>query len=359
MEAKSIIKKYLGHAIVLFFSVLMTCGAVSAASYPTVYKGVDYKKVYNYNYYIKMYPAIAKSCKYDKQKILKYYVENQVNKGILVHANKDFYAGNYYLRYRYLRKKFGMNYKALTLFYINDKGKYPNATYTDKMLQYNTVFCGKDYKSVYDFNYIKKKYPEVFKKIGWNEDNMLEYFVTVMAPKGQVAKAGVSAKKTKEVTQKYKKWKKYPYAYQTLSSIGRDLRKAFNYSARMKYFGHNTWAQKHQYDSMDYFATYGFRYYKGPCQTMAASFYQMAHELGYKARIRKGGVYVGTKIYWGSFKHNGQWYNIHYWTEIYQNGRWYVYDPNYTNETNRNGFKTTYSNMGWRYLVQDIVMKNY
>ena len=40
----------------------------------------------------------------------------------------------------------------------------------------------------------------------------------------------------------------------------------------------------------------------------------------------------------------------HSWTEIVENGKIYVYDPNFTNETGRNGYRITYGQSGtWRY----------
>ena len=40
----------------------------------------------------------------------------------------------------------------------------------------------------------------------------------------------------------------------------------------------------------------------------------------------------------------------HSWTVIKQNGREWVYDPNFTNETGRNGWKIYYGKRGtWRY----------
>ena len=40
----------------------------------------------------------------------------------------------------------------------------------------------------------------------------------------------------------------------------------------------------------------------------------------------------------------------HGWVEIVMNGTLYVFDPNFTNETGRNGYKITYGTSGtWRY----------
>ena len=38
------------------------------------------------------------------------------------------------------------------------------------------------------------------------------------------------------------------------------------------------------------------------------------------------------------------------WTVIKEKGRWYVYDPNFRNETGRNGYRIWYGKKGtWRY----------
>ena len=56
-------------------------GTAEAASYPTVYKGVDYSKIYDYNYYVDKYPEIRTKFNGDKKKILQNYAEHGLHNG--------------------------------------------------------------------------------------------------------------------------------------------------------------------------------------------------------------------------------------------------------------------------------------
>ena len=66
---------------------------------------------------------------------------------------------------------------------------------------------------------------------------------------------------------------------------------------------------------------------------MAATFYIMAKLLGYDVHQVAGKVDLP-----------------HSWTVIRQDGREWVYDPNFKNETGRNGWKIYYGKKGtWKY----------
>ena len=113
-----------------------------------------------------------------------------------------------------------------------------------------------------------------------------------------------------------------------LDKIGWSLRKAYRWSARMKYQGRSFRAK-----NSETYAIKGFKKGYGNCYCMAATFYIMAKLLGYDVHQVEGRVDLP-----------------HSWTVIRQNGREYVYDPNFTNETGRNGWKISYGQKGtWRY----------
>ena len=78
---------------------------------------------------------------------------------------------------------------------------------------------------------------------------------------------------------------------------------------------------------------------------MAATFYEMARTLGYTVRQIEGGV-----MDWDGS------YNDHSWTEIDQEDGTWIYDPNYTNETGRNGWRLKYGQSGtWIYKVYSVM----
>ena len=128
-------------------------------------------------------------------------------------------------------------------------------------------------------------------------------------------------------------------AAHVLDQVGWDLRSAFNWSAGLTYFGHNSQMPSDESPGIDWFADYGFDHHKGNCYVMACTFYRMAKMLGYECYAISG--YVPAR-------RGGM--TPHSWTEIIEDGKTYVYDPNFTNETGGNGFKITYGQSGtWRY----------
>ena len=86
-------------------------------------------------------------------------------------------------------------------------------------------------------------------------------------------------------------------------------------------------------------ALYGFQNGVGDCYVMAATFYYMAKTLGYDAHQMAGYVPLSS---------GGM--GVHSWVEIDMNGTTYVFDPDFTNETGRNGYQITYGTSGtWVY----------
>ena len=120
----------------------------------------------------------------------------------------------------------------------------------------------------------------------------------------------------------------YYLGIKNLDKIGWSLRKAYRYSSRIRYQGRSYRAK----DSETY-AIKGFTKGYGNCYVMAATFYIQAKLLGYDVHQVAGRVDLP-----------------HSWTVIKQDGREWVYDPNFTNETGRNGWKIRYGQKGtWRY----------
>lgn len=120
-----------------------------------------------------------------------------------------------------------------------------------------------------------------------------------------------------------------------LDQVGWDLRAAYNWSAGLKYYRFT--ADPNQ--GVNWFADYGFTNHYGNCYVMAATFCQMARLLGYDARQMAGLV---------PSKRGGL--VPHSWCELQIDGQTRVFDPNFTNETGKNGYNFTYGTSGtWRY----------
>ena len=125
----------------------------------------------------------------------------------------------------------------------------------------------------------------------------------------------------------------YGYGIKTLNKKGWKLRAAYKYAYKTRYQGR--WYRVSSKTKMksEKYSLKGFKNRKGNCYVMAAEFYVMAKLLGYDVRQVYGRVSLP-----------------HSWTEIRHKSGTYVYDPNFRNETGRNGWKIWYGKKGtWRY----------
>ena len=133
-------------------------------------------------------------------------------------------------------------------------------------------------------------------------------------------------------------WQIHESTEAVYAEVGRDLYQCFRYSAGIPYYRATPEPQS-GYTHSQWYALYGFHNYLGHCYVHAATFYWLAKNLGYEAYYLEG--YVPRR---------GGGVVTHGWVEIVMNGTTYVFDPNFTNETGRNGYKITYGTSGtWRY----------
>ena len=130
-------------------------------------------------------------------------------------------------------------------------------------------------------------------------------------------------------------------AYSKLNQVGWDLRKAFNWSAGMEYYRMQNYGIGPEKDDIHsvWYANYGFDNKRGNCYVMASTFCYMARLLGYETYYVEGQVPLAS----GGMGPHG-------WCEIVIDGFTYVFDPDFTNNTGRNGFQIYYGMSGtWRY----------
>lgn len=122
----------------------------------------------------------------------------------------------------------------------------------------------------------------------------------------------------------------YYYGVQKLDKTGWTLKQAYKNSYKIRY--RNRWFRT---KTSEQYAVRGFKTNKGNCYVMAATFYVQAKLLGYDIHQVQGKV---------AYRYP------HSWTVIRQNGKEWVYDPNFKNETGRNGWKIWYGKKGtWKY----------
>ena len=163
-------------------------GTTAIKDYETVYNGVDYKDVYDFNYYINKYSDLRVALGNDDLAVLKHFVNSGMREGR--QAKADFDVKVYRLNYADLSKAFGKDRPLYYLHYIK-RGKAEGriATGTPNMNGATTVYKGVDYSAVYDFNYYINKYPDLKKAFGaYNEDAAIEHFATYGLEENRQAK---------------------------------------------------------------------------------------------------------------------------------------------------------------------------
>lgn len=138
----------------------------------------------------------------------------------------------------------------------------------------------------------------------------------------------------------------YPNATKVLNKVGWTLENAFKWAAGLTYYGHNANMPQTAAPGTKWYADYGFQNLKGNCYVMAATFCEMARNLGYDAKQISGRVPLMS----GGL-------GAHSWVEIVMDGITYVFDPDFTHETGRNGYKIQYGQSGtWRYNRDSVMV---
>lgn len=248
------------------------------AAGPTVYGGVDYAAVYDYDYYISHHADLKAAFGADANAALQHFVTFGMNEGR--QGNASFNVGAYKNRYADLQNAFGGNTKSYYIHYIQF-GKAEGRTATGGAPA-----------------------PQASKPQQQQQSN------TSLSGSSDQARA-------------------------KLNEIGRDLRAAYVWSSNLQW--------TNQYSSPDAgtraMANTGFSTGTGGCYVMAATFYEMARELGYDAHQMSG--YVPRRT--GGLA-------IHSWVEVIINGTTYIVDPDYAYESGGNGYLIQYGQPGtWRY----------
>ena len=164
-------------AVIAVFAVLLVLTAVPvlAEKHSTKYNGVNYKRVYDYEYYTtNVHPELAG--KSDK-KVLKYYIKNGIPNA--EQAIDSFSVKSYRNANRDLRAEFGMDYRSYVMHYIKKGYKEGRTTlgYDDKIADPVTTYDGASYDKVYDFEYYVQHNTYVRKKYALDDFGAIQYFV--------------------------------------------------------------------------------------------------------------------------------------------------------------------------------------
>lgn len=152
----------------------------------TVYNGVDYRLVYDYNYYIAHNADVARVFNGDEYATLRHFVEYGMKEGRQAIAN--FNVQSYRARYADLRAAFRNDLPAYYRHYINC-GKREGRIATGSTVYQNavTVYNGIDYKLVYDYNYYIAHNADVARAFNGDEYATLRHFVDYGMKEGRQA----------------------------------------------------------------------------------------------------------------------------------------------------------------------------
>ena len=265
-------------ACILMAGIFLNSPVKAYAAGTTVFGGVDYAAVYDYDYYINRYADLKAAFGADANAAILHFVTYGMNEGR--QGIDSFDVASYKNRYADLQNAFGDNNKAYYIHYMQF-GRAEGRTATGGSA------------------------PQ-----------------TQQQPKQQQTNTTQASGGSDQARAK-------------LNEIGHDLRAAYVWSSNLQW--------TNQYSSPDAgtraMANTGFTTGTGGCYVMAATFYEMARELGYDAHQMTG--YVPRR---------GGGLAIHSWVEIVSNGVTYVVDPDFAYETGGNGYLIQYGQQGtWRY----------
>lgn len=168
-------------------------GSTELQNPTTVYNGVDYKLVYDYNYYINKYPDIKAAFNGDENATLRHFVECGMNEGR--QGKASFNVAAYRANYADLRSAFGRNLKAYYMHYIGSgyrEGR--KATGNGVLKNPVTVYNGVDYSLVYDYNYYISKYSDLKAAFYGDDTAALRHFVECGMNEGRQAKDSFNVK---------------------------------------------------------------------------------------------------------------------------------------------------------------------
>ncbi|MBR0164896.1 MAG: transglutaminase domain-containing protein [Lachnospiraceae bacterium] len=231
-EKNSAGARLLKPGLAIVCALLLVCfhKTQARAAGPTVYGGVDYAAVYDYDYYISQYADLRAAFGNDANAALRHFVVHGMNehRQAIATFNVDVYKNNY----DDLRAAFGDNIRSYYLHYINH---------------------------------------------GLGENRKATGSLPASAQQNQQAPQGIPAGSSQQARDR-------------LAQTGRDLQAAYNWASSLTWTGDI----KSPDIGTRAMANIGFTTGTGGCYVMAACFYEMARDLGYEAHQMTGVVPLRT-----------------------------------------------------------------
>ena len=220
----------------------------------TVYEGMDYAAVYNYEYYRKNNADLQKIFGEDSAKYLKHFVQYGMKEGR--QGSEEFNLEVYKYNGADLCAAYKDNNAAYYKHYINyGKAEGRNAK-TKEQQKASTVYEGTDYATVYNYEYYRKNNADLQKIFGEDSAKYLKHFVQYGMKEGRQG----SEEFNLEV---------YKYNSADLCAAYKDNNAAYykHYINYGKAEGRNAKTKEQQkastiYEGTDYAAVYNYEYYR-------------------------------------------------------------------------------------------------
>uniref|UniRef100_I5ASL9 L,D-TPase catalytic domain-containing protein n=1 Tax=Eubacterium cellulosolvens (strain ATCC 43171 / JCM 9499 / 6) TaxID=633697 RepID=I5ASL9_EUBC6 len=156
--------------------------------YPmTIADGVDYSKVYNYEYYKTHYTDVTSRLGDSDGALLNHFVTQGMRE--LRTGNGVFYVKSYIYEYKDLRKLYKDNYKKYYAHYCTNgykENRHVSGCTSLKNPDYK--YAGVDFSPIFDYNYYVSHYASIVKSVGFTDYTLVEYFAKNGLKKNQKAK---------------------------------------------------------------------------------------------------------------------------------------------------------------------------
>ena len=222
----------------------------------TIYEGVDYSAVYDFEFYTNLYPDIKSLYGDDDIKALEHFVKYGMAEGR--QGSSAFEIISYKNAHADLRGLYGYDWKQYYMHYVmygQAEGRV--ATNVSKLQGATTVYQGIDYSAVYNFNKYKAYHPDINTLYASDDIGAIKHFVEYGMAEGRQASSS--------------------FELQSYKNAHPDLRRAFGYDWKQYYMHYVMYGQAEGrvatnvselcgattvYQGVDYSVVYSFEEYK-------------------------------------------------------------------------------------------------
>ncbi len=152
----------------------------------SIFNGVNYSSVYNFDYYEKNNPDIKAAFGLDDSGALSHFINYGMAEGR--QGNANFNANSYKNRYYDLRRLYENNMRAYAVHYIlygKSEGRIPTGDYIGGA----NTYSGIDYSAVYNFDYYEKNNPDIKAAFGLDDNRALSHFINYGMAEGRQGNA--------------------------------------------------------------------------------------------------------------------------------------------------------------------------